>query len=275
MTPGTWTGAYGFDTAARCDVGPTARALRRQYAAMEGYVPDMSYGGYNCLPARRRYGHNHVTGDRMTVTTLRSYVDQAIRGGGRLEILFHSAGIGAGGNISAADFGAFLDFLAGRANKGLVNVLNPTAAVYATRGEGYNLIPGGRFDAAAAWEEQGSESPVMGDAGSQWGRLVEIRSQLGTLRLDLPAAAMRGARFRCRAENPGANAVNARVILRCSRGSTNYLDLVLSPTIAPGGGWALIDATVGSDPRADGFRVWLYSANTGPVRYADVSLVRL
>ena len=116
------------------------------------------------------------------------------------------------------------------------------------------------------------------------GRYVEIGSQTNSLRTDLAAPGLRSVRLSFWAMNPttSGGSVYPRAIVRVYRSPTIYTDVSIpsattnpATPLAAGSAWTRYEASFGMHAAANGFRIWLYSTNNGPIRYSDIRLVKI
>lgn len=131
VQPGTWGELDNLDWFYSSMEGGW---LRQNFAATEAYasIGIVEWPPEYALPRTERHGVMHMGGITSSLASQIEYIDNLIanqRGG---EILFHSADIGVGENISLADFTSLLDYMAAAVAAGTLTVLTPTQQLYAT-----------------------------------------------------------------------------------------------------------------------------------------------
>jgi peptidoglycan/xylan/chitin deacetylase (PgdA/CDA1 family) len=129
--PGTWypPGYYYSYMNSLAFFGTAEDSMIRQnYWAWEGYLQDSD----RTLPTIGNYRMGD-TGDTRSLSYLTARIDTLIASSNHgFEELFHSPNIDAGGgNISLADFTAYLDYIALKVAAGLLVVLTPTQQLFA------------------------------------------------------------------------------------------------------------------------------------------------
>ncbi len=238
VVPESWTGtAYDFSTAAKCDTGTLSRYIKSNFAALHGTIdPDststavgavsaydlgsINTGSHTSVaavegtPALRRYGSSAILADKLSLTELESMVDQAIQFRGRASFVFHVSNLDQASYLSKADFTSFITYLAAKRDAGLVDVLNPTSALYAKQSSTpINMLNDPTFTVAQAnsylsWEIVGSTSNFSLSASDDTagGYYLSVVSSSHTLRKQFSSYAHRSLKFVVRAKQGAANA---------------------------------------------------------------------
>jgi hypothetical protein len=143
VAPGSWSGELLLNTEAKAR-NKYATMIKSIYSTSSAYLATNEYTG---LPAARKHFVGHRPGYSFTVAQNLTEVDNAINGGYAVDLLFHSADFGIGGNIDTTNFKKFLDSLKVRVDSGLVKVLTPTGSLYAKYGTAStNYLYDGNFE---------------------------------------------------------------------------------------------------------------------------------
>lgn len=143
--PGGWSaGPYHPNALSFYGTDPDA-LLRAHFASYDGFIGVAQ----KPLPLvdNDRWGRNHTTSTALDLVTLRGIVDGLVTAQQQVELVFVSSAIDTPGNLSLADFQAFLDYLRDRVRLGLLSVVNPTDGVLRISAQGREQLP--RFDDAA------------------------------------------------------------------------------------------------------------------------------
>ena len=118
---GEWFGYMSPNAAAKYDTY-AGRLILANHALTFGYMPPGGY--YRPLTGQLIQGMPHYTGDIATLAQLQGRVN-GIPSGHGLTIMFHPALVDTTGNITAANLGAFLSWLAAERDAGRLVVLTP------------------------------------------------------------------------------------------------------------------------------------------------------
>lgn len=293
VQPGTWTGIWNFDSLAKLS-GITGRLLKKTYGAAEAYVAeDTNQLGGQPRPSRFRYGvlHQDGTAPGVDLAALESLVKSSMRYGGRLEILFHTFYFDTTGRLTTADFTAFLDYLQGLRDAGIIDVLTPTTAIYAAvgttkpnllgdysfedvaAGTTYPLAPGA---SSPAWYNVANSASSVGGVGRDKQNAAQV-SQANTLRQEIQAQnSTRSLRFDAWARNSSTSgSVTARVTLEGiqANNATPIVSKVITASVAQT--YTQMTALFGTDPRVDTWRITLDVSGTGSAYFDDCSVVKV
>lgn len=265
VQPGTWAGVLNFTLREQWD-SPYGRRLRAEYAAAEAYIDEPQVMQVRALPALYPYGALHCTSDALSLSALLERVDLAARMGGCLEIVLHPQKLDTAGYLSLADLATLLDYVRALRDAGDLDVLTPTAALYARRGAPANLLGDPDFIRAAAgvwrcWQPSGVPQVVALADGhaiqvtiNDYAEQTLLCSALRSVHLEAEATAV-------------DTATPATLRVQVQRGDNSILSsTTLSTPVAPGT-WTRVQGCFGTHPEGLKLSVLPRAAGTAPVRW--------
>lgn len=298
VQPGTWVGAYHWKSLAA--LAPALELLLENYAAAEGYIVEDNAVVYGLkpLPARYRYGATHqaavntTPGSDSTLGQLRTLVDSCVRFGGMVEILFHSSFIGTASHLSAADFAAFVTYLQAARDAGRVDVLTPTAALYAAVAPyKTNFVNDPGFEETAAgvtfppagqnnyWFNLGWVPSCVAGAGRPIGaaaasQAAKVSNGNALCQQFLDAHTGRSWRIDGWARSAETGSVVARMTVAGYRSSNATPIVTKSVTASVGHTYTQMSLLVGTHPFVDDWLLTLDVSGGGSAYFDDISRVK-
>lgn len=264
IQPGAWStgNPYYFETEDQL-ISREGRALRNNFAAMGAYVKtpeSFDFTSHYGLPRRYRYGQPALSAYAESLPTLKDCIDKVIwHGVGHVD-LFHSKDFDTPDVITTSDFTAFLDYVAAARDAGLIDVLTPTAQMYAVKSPmKVNLIDDGDFalSATGAWVYwQIADGAPTVEGGGRSGNCAQVNSA-NYIQQWIGGKNVRSLAIDCWAKSATGDPATARVIARSS--DTADLNVVVDTAVA--GEWVNIRFNIGVKPTISA--VWLRLLNTG------------
>lgn len=268
VQPGSWRGELAFDDQDKMN-SMRGRVIRQSYVAFEGYV---GYSYPHPVPPSIYWGRNHISGDNMDFTSLKTAVDATIRNGGAAEVLFHSINIGKSGYISLEDFRSFLDYLVEKQSAGILRVVTPTGMNFCLRGDDINLLHDPGFELSSpAWRLNTGATIQHNGGRSGACCLVPYAGYVSQSILPLGA---RSFAHQVYAAAPSSSAT-ARIVVR---DDTNNVNIVDTGKITVTTEWTAISLVFGvrSDTKVVSIRHQVYdSTGDAQVKYDDALTIAL
>ena len=270
VQPGSWVGTYYFTDEAQLS-SPEGLLFRKEFAAFGGYVSGLyEISNHMALPRKVRYGYPHVSGYDKSLATLQGYVDTCSKYGVGIELLFHSRDIGEVGFISAADFESFLDYCQTARDAGLIDVLNPTAQLYAAKSDTpHNLLADGDFELSATgawiyWVIVAGAPTVVG--GGRSGNAAQVDNS-NYVEQFLGGKSLRGLRVRAYAKAVSAS-TTARIVVQ-DPSDTSRLNRTVNTSVT-NAGWTAIDFHVGVHNASTNIVIKILASGADDVLFDDV-----